>query len=75
MKRVLILTAVWVAAFMLTVLWMKLTRIGPVVFVISERYGLGVHTGDVFGVLPLLTAAGLTWLTAKEDRKPNSDFM
>lgn len=41
-------------AGLLTFAWAKFTKIGPVVFTISEKHGLGVHSGDLM-ILTLLT--------------------
>lgn len=39
----------------------KVLRIGPVIFVVSESHGWGVHTGDFLALVPLGIAL-LLWL-------------
>jgi len=38
-------------SFLFPLLWAKGTRIGPVILVINERHGWGVHLGDLLGFL------------------------
>lgn len=47
----------------------KGTKIGPVIFTVSERYGLGVHTGDFLAVPVAATAVALAareWLKVSD---------
>lgn len=41
--------------------WVKLTRLGPVVAVMSEERGWGVHSGDLLGLVPLGLTALWAW--------------
>lgn len=47
--------------------WVKVTRIGPVVLVVDESRGWGVHGGDLIGLAPLALVT-LTLATGKLDR-------
>lgn len=42
----------------------KILRIGPVILVVSEEHGWGVHTGDFLAVIPLGIAA-LIWFAMR----------
>lgn len=64
MKKRLILTT-WTLAIGACAAIVKLTSIGPVVFVISLDRGMGVHTGDSLILIPLTAAAAATFFILK----------
>lgn len=57
MKKLLL---VWGITAAIIVFIVKFTRIGPVVFVISESHGWGVHSGDSLILIPFALATMLT---------------
>lgn len=56
-RRVAVL---WLAAVAASLLWVKATKIGPVVLVVDEARGWGVHTGDAWAMLAVAAAATAT---------------
>ena len=48
-----------------SLLIVKGTRIGPVVFVVNEKYGLGVHAGDALALIPPALAAAFVLRRAR----------
>ena len=59
-KHFFILLSVWTAALAISAAIVKLTAIGPVIFVISEENGWGVHEGDKLCLIPLTVAVYMT---------------
>ena len=55
-----VLPVTWGVCLSVAFTIVKLLRIGPVIFVISEKMGWGVHTGDFLAFVPLLLAVGIT---------------
>ena len=58
----------WLAAACCAAAIVKGTRIGPVVWVVSEQRGWGVHTGDALAILPV-AVAGLLHLRLRRLRR------
>lgn len=50
------LVIVWVVAFAIALFVVKGTKIGPVVFTISEKHGMGVHSFDLVAFIPMVVA-------------------
>lgn len=69
MKKTLAITLTWTTAAAACLAIVKLTSIGPVVFVISNELGMGVHTGDALVLIPLSLAAVATYAIARHGRK------
>lgn len=56
------------AAASATLAWVKLTRVGPVLMVIDDRRGWGIHTGDLIVAVPaglICAAAVIAGVTAR----------
>lgn len=64
-KKFTAITVIWVLALGACAAIVKLTSIGPVVFVISNELGMGVHTGDALVLIPLSLALLATFLVAR----------
>lgn len=47
----------WMVAALLALVWIKTTRVGPVVLVLNKTHGWGVHSGDLWAVGLLSVAA------------------
>lgn len=58
---------IWTLALACCVFIVKGTSIGPVIFVISDRFGMGVHIGDLLVIIPLAFAAFLTVVVTRPD--------
>lgn len=52
--------ALWAVAAVATVSWVKATQIGPVVLVVDEARGWGVHAGDAWALVAVAAAAACT---------------
>lgn len=52
--------ALWVAAAAVSVSWVKATQIGPVVLVVDEARGWGVHAGDAWALVAIAAAVVCT---------------
>ena len=57
-----IVPATWGICLSVAFVIVKVLRIGPVIFVVSDKMGWGVHTGDFLSFIPLLLAVGITLL-------------
>jgi hypothetical protein len=66
MKKTIIL--IWVLALGVALFIVKGTKIGPIILTVSEKYGLGVHTGDFLALIPVLFA-GTGTLTLLQKRE------
>lgn len=58
----------WAAAGAIGFGIVKGTSWGPVVYVVNEERGWGVHTGDALVLAPALVAALVTWRLAARTR-------
>ena len=65
--------AIWTMALACCVFIIKLTAIGPVILVISERLGMGVHVGDLLILLPLIFAVTLTIIISRPELQNDND--
>lgn len=61
------LVVLWTVTAAACAVWVKVTRIGPVVAVIDARRGWGVHTGDAWTLLAVAAAAAAStrWMTPR----------
>ena len=59
------MVAIWVTCLVAVFVIVKVLRIGPVIFVVSEKMGWGIHTGDFLALIPLLLAVVATILFQK----------
>ena len=50
----------WTAALATSLFIVKGTRIGPVILVVSEKHGMGVHTGDFLSLIPVAVMGAVT---------------
>jgi hypothetical protein len=66
---VLKLSLLWIAALVVSLALVKLTKIGPVIFVISAEHSWGVHSGDLLVVIPMLAALTVTLRIVKKRRQ------
>lgn len=44
----------WIASFIFAIAIVKLTSIGEVILVISEKHGMGVHVFDLVVFIPII---------------------
>lgn len=56
----------WASALGLAWLCIFVLRIGPVIMVVSEQRGMGVHTGDFLGFIPPLAAFLYSWRSLRD---------
>lgn len=56
------LASIWATCLVAGFVIVKVLRIGPVIFVVSEKMGWGVHTGDFLALIPLLLAVVATFV-------------
>lgn len=59
----------WLAALATALFIVKGTKIGPVILVVSEKHGLGVHTGDFLALIPVSLASLFTARGIARSRK------
>ncbi len=61
-------TLAWVVVAVVTFLLVKVVKIGPTIFVLSEERGWGVHSGDFLFLIPVVVATALTvkWARARK---------
>lgn len=57
-KRVIAIT--WMICLAIAFVIVKVLQIGPVIFVISERMGWGIHVGDGLALIPITMAILIT---------------
>ena len=55
-NKIMSIALIWFVAGAICVAIVKLTAIGEVIFVISETYGMGVHSFDLITIIPLTVA-------------------
>ena len=53
MRISLYLTLIWLPSALVAFVIVKVLKIGPTVFTISREYGLGVHSGDLYALIPM----------------------
>lgn len=63
-----ILIATWIVALISAFFIVKVFRIGPVIYVVSEEHGWGIHSGDFLALIPLGLAFALTLLLRKTSK-------
>lgn len=67
MNKIFSISIAWFAAILISLVIVKLTSIGEVVFVISESHGMGVHSFDLITIIPMTVAALITVVKLKSD--------
>ncbi len=63
-----VLIATWIVALISAFFIVKILRIGPVISVISEKRGWGIHSGDFLALIPLGVAVALTLFLRKTSK-------
>lgn len=59
------LIVMWVVCLAVAFVIVKVLRMGPVILVVSERMGWGVHTGDFLALVPLGIAVVATVMSVR----------
>lgn len=60
-----IVTTTWATCLAIAFVIVKVLRIGPVILVVNDDMGWGVHTGDFLAMIPLAVALAVTIICAK----------
>lgn len=66
------LLAGWAAVLLLCAAYVKAFAFGPVIFVISDRFGWGVHTGDLWTLVLIIPMIIITVVVLRSRKTSDS---